>query len=66
MNGTVTTDQVGHTLRVLVDGEVVKTFDEISDDYAFTNRNSYEQALRNALPLCATLEDARNKAWHDM
>ncbi len=66
MEAIVTTDKVGHSLRVLVGGEVVKTFDEVSDDYAFTNRDSYIAALRRALPTSETLHEATDRAWHDM
>jgi len=66
MDAEVTTDKQGHTLRVMVGGAVVKTFDEVSDDYAFTNRDAYVTALKRALPSCATLHEAADRAWHDM
>lgn len=63
MTATITTDKVGHELRVLVDGECVKSFDEISDDYAHTNRAQYLAALAKALTISQTLREAQDKAW---
>lgn len=35
----------GHDLIVLLNGEAVRDFNEISDDYAYTNAESYARAL---------------------
>lgn len=66
MNAIVTTDKVGHNLRVLVDGVEVKSFHEISDDYAYTNCSDYARELKLALPLCDTIRDACNLAWKNL
>ena len=66
MTGKVTIDRDGHNLRVLVDGVPVKSFHEISDDFAHTNYAAYANGLERALPKVATLQDALNKAWHDL
>jgi recombinational DNA repair protein (RecF pathway) len=63
MQGTVTKEKRGHDIHILVDGESVKSFNEISDDYAYTNADQYMRALKEALPAATSLTDAANRAW---
>lgn len=66
MNAIVTETKTGHELEVRVDGAVIASFNEISNDYAYTTRSEFARLMRYNIAICDNLTEAKNKSFAEL